>query len=405
MSETAKPHTTDGTALDDVARVLALHAGDVDRDARFPVEGLRALRESGYLGYLVPAEYDGMGAGLGGLVDTAQTLAGSCLSTAMIWAMHCQQVDAVVRHADPRLRARILPRVAAGEVYLASVTTGADTGGFLLSASDALSRDPLDPTDPTGPTGRNPGRLRLDRRAPVVSGGEHADAYLVTMRADESADDHAVSLVYADRDDLVVERTRGWHSPGMRGTDSAGFRLAGSIPDNQLIGEPGLFRTVAVDSMIPVGHLAWSACWLGAARGVFSGLLRLLPRSSRHDTSSPLLRERLGRIRLDLELVSAYLHRVREEVDQRRAAGARMDDPAVQIHLNSLKLAASELTFGAVDRMVQLAGLSLGYSSDSPLPLERTFRDLRSAALNYANDRLLTANGALTLLDRPVGLL
>ncbi|CAM5508683.1 hypothetical protein SANTM175S_06022 [Streptomyces antimycoticus] len=64
----------------------------------------------------------------------------------------------------------------------------------------------------------------------------------------------------------------------------------------------------------------------------------------------------------------------------------------MQIHLNSLKTAASELTYQAVDRMVQLAGLAVGYGADSPVPLERTLRDLRSAALNYSNDRLWTAN-------------
>ncbi|WP_217558997.1 acyl-CoA dehydrogenase family protein [Streptomyces sp. GbtcB6] len=385
--------------LSDLVGVLETYAAEVDRDARFPVEGLQALRDSGYLGYLVPVEHGGMGGGLDGLVDTAQQLAGGCLSTAMIWAMHCQQVDALVRHAGPALRARLLPRVAAGEVYLASVTTGSGTGGFLLSAADPLSRVPAD-----GPEGA-PGRLLLDRHAPTVTGGEHADGYLVTMRADDEAAGHVVSLVYADRHDLVVKRVSDWNAMGMRGTDSAGFALLGSVPDDQLVGGPGEFRTVAVDSTIPVGHLAWSACWLGAARRAFSGLLRTIPRSGRHDTSSPLLQEQLGRIRLDLELVSAYLHRVREEVDACRAAGARTDVPAVQIHLNSLKTAASELTCAAVDRMVQVAGLSLGYRSDAALPLERTFRDLRSAALNYANDRLLTANGTFTLLDRSVTLL
>jgi hypothetical protein len=70
-----------------------------------------------------------------------------------------------------------------------------------------------------------------------------------------------------------------------------------------------------------------------------------------------------------------------------------------------LKLAASELTFRAADEMIALAGLPTGYSNDSPIPLARTFRDLRSAALNYSNDRLWLANGGLVVLDRQVELL
>ncbi|NEE17806.1 acyl-CoA/acyl-ACP dehydrogenase, partial [Streptomyces sp. SID7499] len=73
-------------------------------EAAFPRESVEALREAGLFGLLVPTEHGGMGGDLGDLVDVAVLLAGGCLSTAMIWAMHCQQVDAVARHAGERLR-------------------------------------------------------------------------------------------------------------------------------------------------------------------------------------------------------------------------------------------------------------------------------------------------------------
>ncbi|MCK1798977.1 acyl-CoA/acyl-ACP dehydrogenase [Streptomyces sp. XM4193] len=377
---------------DALVALLAANAAEVDRNARFPVENLAALRSAGQLGLLVPRRYGGAGGDLADLVRTAERLAGGCLSTAMIWAMHCQQVDVLVRHAGPRLAAELLPRVAAGEVYLASVTTGTATGGHLLSAADALERGAGE-------------ELLLGREAPVVTGGQHADGFLVTMRESADAGEHEVSLVYADRAALTVEATGGWNTLGMRGTASGALRLSGAVPPDQVVGPSGGFREVALDSMVPVGHLAWSACWLGAARSSFSALVRWLGREQRERLSSSLVRERLGRIRLDLELVSGYLGGVRAEVEQVRARGSRPDAAEVQIHLNSLKAAASELTYRAVDRMVQLAGLTVGYSADSPVPLERTLRDLRSAALNYSNDRLWTANGALCLLDRGVKLL
>jgi len=54
--------------------------------------------------------------------------------------------------------------------------------------------------------------------------------------------------------------------------------------------------------------------------------------------------------------------------------------------------------------MIALVGMFGGYSRDSPLHLERHFRDLRSAALNYSNSRLLVTNGNLALMDRSVEL-
>ena len=133
-------------------------------------------------------------------------------------------------------------------------------------------------------------------------------------------------------------------------------------------------------------------------------LVRSSRRPSTIDIRSELVNERLARIRMDLELVSAYVHRVRDEVMELRVTGQSLQQMSAQIHLNTLKATAAELTYQAVDRMVQLAGLRIGYNRQSVLPLERGLRDLRSASLIYANDRLLVVSGSLTLMDRSVRL-
>lgn len=49
--------------------------------------------------------------------------------------------------------------------------------------------------------------------------------------------------------------------------------------------------------------------------------------------------------------------------------------------------------------MVELAGLSIHYSADSRLPLERSLRDLRPASLDYSGDLLWSVKGVLILMD------
>jgi acyl-CoA dehydrogenase len=380
-------------AAESVLPVLKEHAASVDATAQFPEAGVAALRASGLMGLLVPVRYGGLGGELPDLLAVARTLASGCLSTAMIWAMHCQQVDALVRHASPRLRADVLPRIAAGELYLASVTTEPAKGGHLLTAVAAL---------------RDAGELyELRRDAPIVTGGLHADGYLVTMRAAEDAAAQSVTLVYVDRAQLSFDTSGTWDPLGMRATQSVAMRLTATVSRHQIVGSSGQFREVAVDSMIPVGHLGWASCWLGAAQAALGDVVRLIGSSRRPgsiDPGSDLFRERLARIRMDLELVSAYVDRAAAEVTEHRRAGTALDAPATQIHLNIVKVAAAELTFGAVSRLMQLAGMSTGYLRTSSIPLERIFRDLRSASLNYSDDRLLAATGALALLDRGVRL-
>jgi acyl-CoA dehydrogenase len=383
--------------LDDVVAVARAHAAAVDREAVFPHESLLALRSSGLMGMFVPVEHGGLGRSLHTYVTIAQALAAGCLSTALIWVMHAFQVDAVARFGPDELRGELLPRIAAGKVYVASVTTETGRGSDLFTAAAPLTPDP-----------DRPGRLRFERAAPVVSGGRHADAFLITLRAGVEAAAQDVTLVYAERGDVEIAEHLDWDPTGMRGTESVGLELAGSVPAGNVVGEPGRFRTIAWDSMVPLSHIGWAACWLGAARGTYAELLRWLRSPDRRggpDIGSELVRERLGRIRVDLDLVSAYLTGVCDEVEAVWDAGGSLAGPRAQLRLNSLKLASSELTFGAADAMVQLAGLGGGYSRSAPIPFERCFRDLRAARLNHSNDRLWPATGGLALLDRSVTLL
>lgn len=380
-------------AANEVLPVLVANAAIVDQRAAFPSDGMQALRDSGLLGLLVPTEFGGFGGNAVDLVDVAQTLASGCLSTAMIWAMHCQQVDALVNYAAPELAHDVLPRIARGEVYVASVTTEPGKGGHLLRAEAALVE-------------RGPGAW-LERVAPIVTGGADADGFLITMRASPQASENQLSLVYADRENLQIDLRGGWDPLGMRGTHSVGLKLSGSIEERQLVGQAGGFRTIATESMIVMGHLGWAACWLGAARSAMADVIDLARSPDRPrglDTQSDLAAERIARTRIDLELVAAYLERVCEEVVAYRSAGRSLDNVVTQIHLNTLKVAAAEFTYRAVDRLIQIVGLAHGYLRTSAIPLERHLRDLRSASLNYSNDRLLTATGALALLDRSVRL-
>ena len=372
-----------------VRPVLREEAADVDERARFPERALAALRSSGLMGLLVPVEFGGLGGSLAEVADVAAELAEECLSTAMIWAMHCQQVAVLCDHTGPRLRARLLPRIGRGEVYVASVTSEKGKGGHLLTANSPLRR--------TGET------VHIERDAPIVTGGLHADGFLITMRDSPDSPPNAVTLIYAERDDLTITTSGSWNPLGMRGTHSVAMRLAGTVDAGNVVGEPGEFRTVAVARFIPAGHIAWAACWLGAARGALRAVLGLMrdPRArGQFNFSSDLVRSRLARVRLDLDTVAALLGQVIAEV------GAAGDPEAVplQLRLNGLKILAAERCFEAVDSLIQLVGLRHGYMRDAPAPLERLFRDLRSASLNYANERLLLANGALTLVDRDVTL-
>jgi acyl-CoA dehydrogenase len=376
------------TLAHEVGSVLSAQAAQVDEEGTFPELGMRELKQSGLMGLLVPHDYGGFGASYATMSQVAQILSSACLSTGMIWAMHCQQVATIVDHAPQALLDKFLPRIAYGEMFVASVTSEREKGGHLLSAYAPLRFEGDE--------------VVLERDAPVVTGGAYGDGYLITMRASEDSPPSEVVLAFADRSQLEIQARSGWSPLGMRGTDSAGMTIKGRFPKDQLIDPPGGFEHLAVTSMIPVGHIAWASAWLGAAQGCYMQMVELLrdPKARKgFNLQSDLFATRLARIRLQLDAVSAYLQQTVQEYEQFR----RSDEPPshrFNIHINNLKIFASETLFAAIDNLLQLSGLRYGYLKNKQVCVERTFRDLRAASLMYANDRLLIANGKLALLDR-----
>jgi acyl-CoA dehydrogenase len=380
--------TIDGR-LAEVLAVTEREAARTDESGEFPEASLAALRASRLLGLMVPEEFGGGGGGPADMADVTARLARADLSVALIFAMHCQQVAAIVGYASDELRAELLPALGRGELYLASVTTQPGSGGGLLSSQSQVKSD---------------GELLLiDRDAPIVTGGTHADAFLITTLAPDATTPNQVSLVYARRDQIKAEVIGGWQALGMRATCSVPMRLSGAVPAGQVVGQPGGFRSIVTAVFGPMAHLGWSAAWLGAAAGSMSrviGYLRSAEGRRRFDTRSELLLTRLARVRAKLDTVHSLLRHALDVMDR----AEDMSVPPVQLLLNTLKTVAAEECFQAVHELVEIVGLQHGYLRGSPLYLERVFRDLRSASLNYANERLYLVNGALTLLDREVRL-
>ncbi len=375
--------------LAEVLEVAAREAARADEAAQFPVATLAALRASHLLGLVVPAEYGGMGGGPAEVAEVTMRLAREDLSAALIYAMHCQQAAAVVRYAGPGLRAELLPALGRGELYLASVTTERGKGGLLLVSQSA--------TESAG------GLLQIDRDAPIVTGGLEADGFLITTLAPGATSPSQVSLVYARRDQLKLETLGGWQPLGMRATGSIPMRLTGTVPDCQVVGPPGGFRSIVTTVFGPMAHIGWSAAWLGSAAGALSrvvGHLRSPAGRRQSDIQSELLLARLASVRGRLDMVHSLLRHTLEVIERSEDLSA----PPIQLLVNTLKIQAAEQCFQAVHELVEQAGLQHGYMRGSPLYLERVFRDLRSASLNFANDRLYLVNGALTLLDQGVSL-
>src|SRR5216683_6899273 len=158
-----------------VAEVAAAEAEGVDREARFPLKAIDAARKERLLGAQIPIEFGGDGASISEVADMCYALGRACASAGMIFAMHQTKIACLIRHgAGSGWHERLMRRVAAEQLLLASSTTEGQNGGNIRFSSAAVEREGAE--------------ISLERDATVISYGAEADGIVtIARRADDAA--------------------------------------------------------------------------------------------------------------------------------------------------------------------------------------------------------------------------
>lgn len=366
-------------AWTDVCAIARAHAADVDREGRFPAEAVEALKAYGAFGLGVPAALGGGGASTATLARMARDLGAACASTAMVFAMHHNQLACLVRHSGetPWLLA-FQRQVAAEELLLASVTSEEGTGGRLRTSLCHV--EPLEG-----------GRFALTKSGSTISYGAKADALLLTARAGAASDASDQVLVVLPRAAATLEAYRGWDSLGLRGTQSCAFHVSGTGEAAQILPVP--FGQIAQETMVPNAHILWGAVWLGIASDVVTRCrafirARMRTRGQAEDPALP----RLGQMSGTLQDMDARLRRGIALYDR---GTATLESAEMVL----MKTSLSEMALSVADMGMRLCGFA-AYQNTSPYSLGRHLRDLYAAPLMINNEAILADAGRMLLVQR-----
>ena len=366
---------------EDVARC---RADEVDRDARFPVETVDALRASGLLAALVPEALGGPGASVEEMAGAVTALAANCASSGLVLAMHQIQVATLVRHATPAGLERVVPRLLDGSLLLANAASEVGLAGARRSSLCALEPDGAG--------------YRIDKQASTVSYGEYADGVLVTARRTPDSPAHDQSMAVCLRPDIEFEPTGEWDTLGLRGTCSRAARLRARVPAELVIED---YAAVFTRTSLPVGAVLLGSVWLGLAEAAARVAHRSVRDQARRlrradpDAAPPIGALRLAELAVPLHQLRSVVaggalefarHQDSAEVETLRFSGA----------MDNLKLSSSTLVLAVVHRALAVCGLG-GYRNRGPFTMTRILRDAAAAPLMVGNDRALqaTAQGVL----------
>ncbi|MGQ3360704.1 MAG: acyl-CoA dehydrogenase family protein [Phreatobacter sp.] len=386
-SESRKvPHGTDIAArAKRVAEIAAAHADAVDREGRFPREAVAAMREARLLGMMIPTHLGGDGADFAEIAQVCTVLGGACSASGMVFAMHQIKVSSLVHHGlESDWHRGFMQRLAEKQLLLGSATTEAGIGGDLRNSICSIVPDG--------------DMVRLEKDATVISYGLDADAILATARRAPDAASSDQVMVVIEKDQASLVQTSVWDTLGMRGTTSHGFKLAASVPAAQVFPKP--FAEIAAQSMLASSHLFWASLWFGIAGSALSKAQASVRAAARRMPNAiPPGAPRLAAAAAELAALKTI---VRDGIA--RFETARHDEDAINsmafaVAMNAVKVEASRRAVAIVQEALTIIGIQ-GYKNDNPFSVGRQLRDILSAPLMIANDRILANTATMLLMSR-----
>lgn len=386
-SESRKvPHGTDIAArAKRVAEIAAAHADAVDREGRFPREAVAAMREARLLGMMIPTHLGGDGADFAEIAQVCTVLGGACSASGMVFAMHQIKVSSLVHHGlESDWHRGFMQRLAEKQLLLGSATTEAGIGGDLRNSICYIVPDG--------------DMVRLEKDATVISYGLDADAILATARRAPDAASSDQIMVVIEKDQASLVQTSVWDTLGMRGTTSHGFKLAASVPAAQVFPKP--FAEIAAQSMLASSHLFWASLWFGIAGSALSKAQASVRAAARRMPNAiPPGAPRLAAAAAELAALKTI---VRDGIA--RFETARHDEDAINsmafaVAMNAVKVEASRRAVAIVQEALTIIGIQ-GYKNDNPFSVGRQLRDILSAPLMIANDRILANTATMLLMSR-----
>ena len=363
----------------------AAHAETVDREGRFPTEAIEALRDNRLMGFAVPAELGGEGAGLAEIAPICTALGAACASSAMVFAMHhiclANLIDCGMESPWHR---ELMHRAASEQLLFASSTTEAGVGGDLRQSICAVEAERE--------------HFNLAKAAPVISYGEETDAIFATARRDPEAPSSDQVLCVLLRDQYELERVSTWDALGMRGTCSHGFRFKASAPLEQILPRP--FADIAAESMIAASHILWSSVWAGiAADAMAKAQAFVIAEAKKSPGAPPANAAKLAEAYARFRTIEASIADALARWASMRAAPERAATVSFSLAMNALKVSVSTCALQVVEDALMICGLQ-GYKNGGPYSLGRHLRDIHSARLMIGNDRIQAHTGQMLLIQR-----
>ena len=344
------------TMVRDFSReVIAPTAAERDKTKEFPGENLRQLGELGFMGMMVPPEYNGSGADTVSYVLALSEVAYSCASTAVVMSVHNSIVcESILRYGTEDQKQRFLKPLATGEII----------GAFALTEPNAGS----DPVRQTTKAVRDGDSYILNGTKRFITTGKNAGVVIVTVKTDETKRHKGISAF------LVKKGTPGFTAGpledkmGLRGSDTVDLLFEDCrVPAEDMLGEEGEGFKIAMTGL-DGGRIGISAQSVGVAQAALDAAVQYAKEREQFGQSI----SRFQGLRWMVADMATDIEAARQLMLSASAMKDRGENYTAQASM--AKLFSSEMVNRVTGTALQIHG---GYGYIKEYPVERYYRDAR----------------------------
>ncbi|MDQ3697782.1 MAG: acyl-CoA dehydrogenase family protein [Gemmatimonadota bacterium] len=346
------------TAREFAAAEIAPHAAAWDRDAHFDRGVIDRLGELGFLGMVVPEQYDGLGLDTWTYLLALEEIAAADASVAVAMSVHNSlPTQMLLRWGTEAQKERFLKPMARGEWLGAFALSEAEAG----SDAAALRAQAVRDGDCWVVNGT---------KAWVTSGGE-ADVYLAMARTDAPGHrrgPRGISAFILTPDLPGFRVGKKEDKMGLRGSPTTQVVFDNlRAPADALLGHEGMGFVYAMQSL-DTGRLGIAAQAIGIARAALDHAVRYA--GERQQFRKPLkelqaIQFKLADMSMRVSASRTLLHATAEAKDR--------GEPITRYSAMA-KLMASETAMFVTDEAIQIFG---GYGYIKDYPVERLLRDAK----------------------------
>lgn len=326
-----------------------------DEDQTFPVNLFKKLGTQGFMGILVPEQYQGSGLGYQEYITILDEISKVCGSIGLSVAAHNSLcTNHILSFANESQKQKYLPKLATGEWIgawgLTETGSGSDAGGLATVAK------------------KEGDYYILNGSKNFITHAISSDVAVVVVRTGEKGDSHGMTSFIIEKGTTGFSAGKKENKLGMRASETACLFFDNCrLHKDQVIGEEGDGFIQAL-KLLDGGRISIAALSLGIAKGAYECALKYANE-----------REQFNQKIFDFQSVGFKLAEMATDIEAAelltRKAGMLKDNGEKVTKISAMaKLFASETAVEVSNESVQIFG---GYGFTKDFPAEKYFRDAK----------------------------